>query len=50
MPLARSEVELLKKHKRTGRPLGGSAFIQEIEKALDRRLIPRKPGPKPKEE
>jgi len=50
LPVARSEAELLKKHERTGRPLASRAFVQELEKALDRRLIPQKPGPKPKQE
>lgn len=27
-------------NERTGRPLAGRAFVQEIEKALDRKLIP----------
>jgi putative transposase len=32
---------------RTGRPLGGAAFIRKLEKKLDRVLARRKPGPKP---
>ena len=50
LPVARSEAELLKKHERTGRPLGESSFIQRLEQSLGRSLTPQKPGPKPKEE
>jgi putative transposase len=32
---------------RTGRPLGGPAFVRKLEKKLDRCLTKRKPGPKP---
>ncbi len=38
----------IKRHSKTGRPLGGQFFIETIEKLLDRRVRPRKPGPKPK--
>ena len=36
------------RHERTGRPLGGAAFIRLLEKALGRMLRPRKPGRKPR--
>jgi len=37
----------IKRHARTGRPLGSQAFLDAIEKLLERRVRPRKPGPKP---
>jgi putative transposase len=43
------EIELLKKHERTGRPLGGESFIESLERLLDRDLKPQKPGPKKKD-
>jgi len=39
----------LRKHESTGRPLGGDQFIERLERALDRVLRPRKPGPAPHE-
>jgi putative transposase len=42
------QVERLRRHLRTGRPLGDPAFIARLETRLDRRLHPLKPGPKPK--
>jgi len=41
--------ELFRKHERTGRPLGENSFIEKIESLLDRRLKPKKPGPKRKD-
>jgi putative transposase len=38
-----SEVDLFRKHERTGRPIGDDAFIDRL---LDRPLKPKKPGPK----
>ena len=43
-----SEIELFRKHERTGRPLGEDAFIEKLEHLLDRTLKPQKPGPKGK--
>ena len=43
------EIELLRKHERTGRPLGGDSFIESLERLLDRDLKPQKPGPKKKD-
>jgi putative transposase len=43
------EIALLKKHERTGRPLGTDSFIEKIELLLDRKLKPKKPGPKKKD-
>jgi len=38
---------LLRKHARTGRPLGSETFIERLEQLTGRVLRPRKPGPKP---
>lgn len=43
------EMELLRKHERTGRPLGEDGFLDTMERFLGRRLKPRRPGPKRKE-
>jgi putative transposase len=40
------EIELLKKHERTGRPLGSKAFVNKIEILLERLLQPQKVGRK----
>jgi len=42
------EAELLRRHERTGRPLGGAGFIGQLEKALRRVLRRQKPGRPPK--
>jgi len=42
-----AEVELLRRHERTGRPLGPKRFVVKLEKALDRALQPRRRGRKP---
>ena len=42
------DVERVRRHLRTRRPLGDPAFIARLETPLDRRLHPLKPGPKPK--
>ncbi|MFO8049987.1 MAG: transposase [Desulfosudaceae bacterium] len=44
------EQEEIRKHSRTGRPLGKSAFVAELEHKLGRKLKPQKPGRKRKEE
>jgi putative transposase len=44
-----SEMTLFRKHERTGRPIGDKAFIERLERLLDRRLKPRKPGQKPRD-
>jgi putative transposase len=41
-------VKALRKHERTGRPMGDNGFIEEVEKITGRQLKIRKPGPKPK--
>jgi putative transposase len=43
-----SDMELFRKHERTGRPIGDDAFIERLEQLLDRKLKPKKPGPKVK--
>ena len=42
------EVEEMRAHERTGRPLGSPGFIGSLEKLVGKRLMPRKPGPKPR--
>ena len=41
-------LETLRGHERTGRPLGDAAFIERLERQLDRPLAKRRPGPKVK--
>jgi len=38
---------LLRKHARTGRPLGSDTFVSQLEELTGRMLRPRKRGPKP---
>lgn len=38
----------IKRHTRTGRPLGSDRFLEAMENVLGRRVRPHKPGPKPK--
>jgi len=40
------EVKELRRHERTGRPLGTEQFITDVERALHRPLRRRTPGPK----
>jgi putative transposase len=42
------EMNTLRKHERTGRPLGQETFIKNLEEMQDRLLRPQKPGPKVK--
>jgi len=37
--------DIIRKHERTGRPLGGKCFIQGLEKETGRVLLKGKPGP-----
>ena len=46
--LEAEHLEALRRHARTGRPLGETRFLEGLERRLGRRLIPQKPGPKPK--
>ena len=43
------EIEILKKHERTGRPLGEDGFVEVLEALLDRKLKCQNPGPKKKD-
>ncbi|MDY6823811.1 MAG: hypothetical protein SWH68_08475 [Thermodesulfobacteriota bacterium] len=43
------ELEDIRKHSRTGRPLGSATFVAELENKLGRKLKPQKPGRKRKE-
>ena len=45
----KADIELLKKHERTGRPLGEGSFIEKIETQLNRPLKLKKAGRKKKE-
>jgi putative transposase len=42
------DVKELRRHERTGRPLGNDGFIARLEKILNRLLQKQKPGPKQK--
>ncbi|MCD6585412.1 MAG: transposase [Desulfobacteraceae bacterium] len=42
------ELEEIRRHGRTGRPLGGTSFVSQLADMLGRDLAPRKPGRKPK--
>ena len=42
------QMEELRRHERTGRPLGGIEFVAKLEKISERILRPQKPGPKQK--
>jgi len=41
--------EDLRRHSRTGRPLGNETFLERLETMAGRILKPQKRGPKPKE-
>jgi hypothetical protein len=42
------DLVLLKKHERSGRPLGETSFVEQLETDMERQLRPGKRGPKPK--
>lgn len=42
------EMEKIRRHERSGRPLGSEKFVEHLESALSRCLKPGKPGPKVK--
>lgn len=46
--LAEEDAERLRRHERTGRPLGSEAFVAALERRLRRPLRPGRRGPKPK--
>ncbi len=46
--LSDQDHELMKKHERTGRPLGQASFVDHLELMTGRMLRPQRPGPKKK--
>ena len=46
--LEAERLEALRRHARTGRPLGTEHFVMRLEEYFGRPLAPRKPGPAPK--
>lgn len=44
--LSEEEYETLRRHERTGRPLGSGDFIEKVEEQTDRVFRRQKPGPK----
>lgn len=44
--LSEDDAEALRRHERTGRPLGDAAFVERIGGMLGRDLVPKKRGPK----
>ncbi|MDR2488512.1 MAG: transposase [Desulfovibrio sp.] len=44
--LEETEAEIFLRHERTGRPLGGTEFIRQLEDKCGRTLLPQKRGPK----
>lgn len=44
--ISEEEILRLRKHDRTGRPLGDAGFLLEVERMTGRILHPRRPGPK----
>ena len=45
--LSRDSVQVIRRHERTGRPLGDRVFVGQLEASVGRCLSRRKPGPKP---
>ncbi len=45
--LDEAEAEALRRGERTGRPIGSTAFVEQLEHQTGRTLQRRKPGPKP---
>ena len=45
-PLSEKDIEALRKHERTGRPLGNERFVDKLEVTLGRMLRRQKPGRK----
>lgn len=46
-PESQEQVEAIRMHSRTGRPVGDDAFIDNLERVTGRRLRRRQPGPAP---
>ena len=44
---AKDEEDRLRRHEKTGRPLGSAAFVARVESETGRTLAPRKRGRKP---
>jgi REP-associated tyrosine transposase len=44
-----TDYELMRKHERTGRPMGKATFVENLEQTMGRILRPQKPGPKKQE-
>jgi putative transposase len=42
-----AQIEALRRHARTGRPLGSAGFVRALESLVGRTLAPQKRGPKP---
>jgi hypothetical protein len=47
LPADEDEVDILRRHQRTGRPLGDDAFVERLETSLGRNLHPANPAPSP---
>lgn len=47
--LCSDELDLMQRHERSGRPLGATAFVEDLEHRLGRVLRPQKSGPKKQE-
>jgi putative transposase len=45
-PADKAEIDDLRKHTRTGRPLGNAVFVDRLELLLGKTLRPQKRGPK----
>ncbi len=45
--IAAQEAEAMRRHERTGRPLGSARFVADPEKVLGRRLARQRPGREP---
>jgi putative transposase len=43
-----TDIEVLRRHLRTGRPLGSTEFVESLEARIGRALAPHKRGPKPR--
>jgi len=41
-----NQLDQLRDHERTGRPLGDATFLQRLEELIGRILLPKKPGRK----
>jgi putative transposase len=48
--LGEEDLEALRRHERTGRPLGSAAFVERISQVVGRALAPKRAGRKEKEE